>query len=498
MGNWQVTGLDPNYNRDVELILQLFMQSKVVTKSDDIEGRLEFQLSYEGSTIQVNVRVLGQTQPLQGTGIYTHVLTSQLSEKEQRKQIKQAISHALLQALEKLTSVQQPWGILTGVRPTKLYHRLLLEGRTDAETRHHLTEKYRLVPEKTSLLQEIVARQRAALPDLYDLRREVSLYIGIPFCPTKCAYCTFPAYAIQGRNGSVEAFLEGLHQEVRVIGKWLTDHHCKVTTLYVGGGTPTSLESDQLDALFTTLTETIPDYDQIREVTVEAGRPDTLEAAKLDVLRKWKVDRISINPQSFRDETLRSIGRHHTVAETLDAYERAREMGFDNINMDLIIGLPDEDLTIFEESLQVIERLRPESLTVHTLSFKRGSTMTQKRGDYQVAERDEIAQMVKRAREWTAEQAYFPYYLYRQKNILGNQENVGYSIEGKESLYNIIIMEELQTIIGLGCGAVSKLVSPYHRKIDRYANPKEPQAYIDTYQTHIQGKLAVLDQLFDL
>jgi oxygen-independent coproporphyrinogen-3 oxidase len=251
-----------------------------------------------------------------------------------------------------------------------------------------------------------------------------------------------------------------------------------------------------MDALFHTLTESIPGYQQVREVTVEAGRPDALESAKLEVMQQWHVDRISINPQSFRQETLEAIGRHHTVEETLEAYERARQMGFANINMDLIIGLPDEGVEIFQQSLQQMERLRPESLTVHTLSFKRGSTMTQKREAFEVAERDEVAEMVRLARQWTTEQQYRPYYLYRQKNILGNQENVGYSLEGKESLYNIIIMEELQTIIGLGCGAVSKLVSPDHQRIQRYANPKEPKAYIDTYQKHIEKKLHTLNEWF--
>lgn len=497
MNKWYITGLAPIFHREVELILRLFFtQGKLVQEQEECEGHLLFVLQQKAEQLTVEVTCDWLAQSVKVKGSDQCSLPSALTESDKRKKIKQSISRALLQAFEKLTSIRQPWGILTGVRPTKLYHRFLQAGLCEPAIHQRLGEEFRLIPEKVDLLQEIVTRQHAAIPDLYQLREAVSLYIGIPFCPTKCAYCTFPAYAIQGRNGSVDAFLAGLHEEIRAIGRWLEEQGRPVTTIYWGGGTPTSITAEQMDALFHTLTESIPSYGQVREVTVEAGRPDTLESAKLEVMQKWQVDRISINPQSFRQETLKAIGRHHTVEETLQAYDRARKMGFANINMDLIIGLPDEDVEVFRQSLQEMERLRPESLTVHTLSFKRGSTMTQKREAFAVAERDEVAEMVRMARQWTTEQQYRPYYLYRQKNILGNQENVGYSLEGKESLYNIIIMEELQTIIGLGCGAVSKLVSPYHQGIKRYANPKEPKAYIDTYQNHIENKLHALTALY--
>lgn len=497
MSKWYITGLAPVYHREVELILRLFFtQGKLVEEQRDCDGHLHFAFQQRDSHLTVEVTCDWLTQSVKTKGHDQCFLSTTWTEKEQRKKSKQSISRALLQAFEKLTSIRQPWGILTGVRPTKLYHRFLQDGMSPAAIHQQLEQAFRLVPDKIDLLQEIVTRQHAALPDLYQLREAVSLYIGIPFCPTKCAYCTFPAYAIQGRNGSVEAFLAGLHEEIRSIGRWLEEQERQVTTIYWGGGTPTSISADQMDALFHTLMESIPGYQQVREVTVEAGRPDTLEAAKLEVMQQWHVDRISINPQSFRQQTLKTIGRHHTVEETLEAFDRARKMGFANINMDLIIGLPDEGVDVFRQSLQEVKRLHPESITVHTLSFKRGSTMTQKRDAYEVAERDEVAEMVRLARNWTAEHRYHPYYLYRQKNILGNQENVGYSLEGKESLYNIIIMEELQTIIGLGCGAVSKLVSPTHQRIKRYANPKEPKAYIDTYPKHIENKLQALTELY--
>jgi oxygen-independent coproporphyrinogen III oxidase len=491
-----VSGVAPSFYRDIELIASLFF-SKVNVSENQEAADLSLHFSVEeGHPIRVSVTLSdpGRDQAWHGS----HVREAEAGEtgKAYRKRVKQAISHALLQVLEEATGIRQPWGILTGVRPTKLLHMMLQKGHTMDEAAAILRKDYQLEAEKIAILQEIVHRQTTVLPDLYELDREVSLYIGIPFCPTKCAYCTFPAYAIQGRNGSVEEFLSGLHEEVEAVGDWLKRNQLPVTTIYFGGGTPTSITANQMDELFRKMKASIPGFEQVRELTVEAGRPDTLNEEKLDLFKRWKVDRISINPQSFEENTLKLIGRHHTVKETLEKYQLAREMGLHNINMDLIIGLPGEGVEEFRQNLAVIQKLRPESLTVHTLSFKRGSIMTRNKEKYKVAEWREVAEMVRLAREWTREQGYVPYYLYRQKNILGNQENVGYAFPGEESLYNIIIMEERQTIIGLGCGAVSKIISPGTGKIQRWPNPKEPQAYIDTYLRHIREKLAALDEAY--
>ncbi len=414
------------------------------------------------------------------------------------KEGKRPLQVALLEALSRYTGIRQPWGVLTGVRPVKLYHRYLERGEPRNRIAELLEERFVIGPEKIRLMDQITRRQLEVLPDLYDLGREVSIYVGIPFCPTKCAYCTFPAYSIQGRDGSVEEFLRGLHEEIERVGSWLHERGLGVTTVYVGGGTPTSISAAALDHLLAQMARHLPHRDKWREWTVEAGRPDTITPEKLDVLKKWRVDRISINPQSFTQETLQAIGRHHTIEETLEAYHLARQMGMNNINMDLIIGLPGEGLDTFRHSLEQAGRLRPESLTVHTLSFKRASTMTKNKSRYRVAERDEAAEMVRLSQEWTAREGYVPYYLYRQKNILGNQENVGYALPGKECLYNILIMEERQTILGLGCGAVSKVIAP-SGKITRYANPKEPGHYNRHYREYIEGKLKLLnEQLFAL
>ncbi|MEB3102010.1 coproporphyrinogen III oxidase [Ferviditalea candida] len=419
-------------------------------------------------------------------------------DKQRRREIRLSLSYALLQILQEWTGLEQPWGILTGVRPTKLLHRMLGSGASQEEAFRVLREQYLIHEEKIALMRRIVERQLSVVPDLYDLRREVSIYIGIPFCPTKCAYCTFPAYAINGRQGSVDSFLGGLHYEMEEIGRWLKQNDMRITTIYFGGGTPTSITSEEMDMLYERMYASFPHMDRVREITVEAGRPDTITEDKLDVLKKWGIGRISVNPQSYIQKTLDVIGRHHTVEETLEKFRLARRMGMNNINMDLIIGLPGEGADEFAYTLRKTEELMPESLTVHTLSFKRASEMTRNKhaDQYRVAGRAEATAMMGMAAEWTNRNGYSPYYLYRQKNILGNLENVGYALPGRESIYNIIIMEEMQTIIGLGCGASSKWIDSVTGEISRFANPKEPSVYNEHYRKYTKDKIEALERLF--
>ncbi|CAG7631557.1 Oxygen-independent coproporphyrinogen-III oxidase-like protein HemZ [Paenibacillus solanacearum] len=431
-----------------------------------------------------------------------HARAIEARDEGYRRAVKRTVGYCLLQVLQEYTGIEQAWGTLTGVRPTKLMHNLMMKHGIE-HCKQVLRDENLVTEPKVELLSGIAERQLKVIPDLFRLEREVSIYIGIPFCPTKCAYCTFPAYDIRGNNGSVEAFLEGLHYEIREMGKWMREADVAVTTIYWGGGTPTSITAEQMDALFATMQESFPAMDRVRELTVEAGRPDTITEDKIHVMKKWNVDRISINPQSFTQATLDTIGRHHTVTETLDKFKLAREMGMNNINMDLIIGLPNEGMTELQRTLDQTAALLPESLTVHTLSFKRASRMTKNKDDYEVAERDEITEMIRTTSEWTERHGYVPYYMYRQKNILGNQENVGYSLEGYESLYNILMMEERQTIIGLGCGAVSKVLFPkvehedgYEQRIERFPNPKEPAVYNKAYKEYIEKKIRLLDEAY--
>lgn len=493
-----VTGLqDERFHRPLQLIANLFFEECKVTLNpvQDVDLTINIILQ-EKETISVHAQLTDQDGNKK-IAVYETASIAAESEKEHFKRVKYAISHVYLKVLQDWTGMIQKWGILTGIRPTKLMHRHMQNG-TPIDTAHkQLKEDYLITDEKIQLMQHIVDRQLSVVPDLYELQNEVSIYIGIPFCPTKCAYCTFPAYAINGRQGSVDSFLGGLHYEMRKVGEWLKENNVKITTVYFGGGTPTSITAEEMDMLYEEMYTSFPDVKNIREITVEAGRPDTITPEKLEVLKKWNIDRISINPQSYIQETLKAIGRHHTVEETIEKFHLARSMGMNNINMDLIIGLPGEGVPEFTHTLNETEKLLPESLTVHTLSFKRASEMTKNKEKYKVAERSEIEKMMEMAENWTKQHNYTPYYLYRQKNILGNLENVGYSLPGQDSIYNIMIMEEQQTIIGLGCGAASKFVHPQTGKITHFANPKDPKTYNESFEKYTDDKLKLLSELFD-
>ncbi|WHX79628.1 coproporphyrinogen III oxidase [Priestia flexa] len=495
-----VQGLeDERFLRPLQLISDLFFEESDVSFTSNQEEDLQITF-----TLTVNEQISAHIalKARDHDKVYKEELTKPnlvgLSEKEQFKQVKNVVLRVFLSVLQEYTNIVQKWGVLTGIRPTKLLHMKLQAGKTKEEAHQELKEQYLITDDKIQLMQDIVDRQLAAVPDLHELSGEVSIYIGIPFCPTKCAYCTFPAYAINGRQGSVNSFLGGLHYEIREIGKWLKENNIKITTVYYGGGTPTSITAEEMDMLYEEMYESFPDVKNIREITVEAGRPDTITADKLKVLQKWNIDRISVNPQSYTQETLKAIGRHHTVEETIEKFHLSREMNMNNINMDLIIGLPNEGVTEFSHTLKESQKLLPESLTVHTLSFKRASEMTQNKRKYKVADRYEISQMMDMATEWTKENGYKPYYLYRQKNILGNLENVGYAFPGQESIYNIMIMEEKQTIIGLGCGASSKFVHPKTGVITRFANPKDPKSYNDGFKHYTEEKIKILTDLFNV
>jgi len=493
----QITCVGHAFERELSLILALFYEDPQLsferewTEEPGLKLRLELALREGG--------VLATGELYDGVRRIRHQVNRNdvsREEKAMRKTAKQVLCYALLLLLEEYSGIEQGWGILTGIRPTKLLHRMNAAGIAREEAHRRLREDVILRPYKLQLLQEIVDRQLKVMPDLYRIDQELSVYIGIPFCPTKCAYCTFPAYAIRSHTASVHPFLEGLHYEMEQLGKWLTENDQRITSIYFGGGTPTSITADDMDQLFQTMHRSFPHMDAVRELTVEAGRPDTITREKLAVMKRWEVDRISINPQSFTQETLQAIGRHHTVEETIEKYHLAMEMGLTNINMDLIIGLPNEGVAELSHSLGEIEKLMPASLTVHTLSFKRASEMTQHKERYKVASRDEISKMMEMASQWTRAHGYDPYYLYRQKNILGNLENVGYSKPGQESIYNIMIMEEVQTILGLGCGAVSKLMAPGSGKLARWPNPKDPKTYNDTHRVLVENKLRDLDDIY--
>ena len=368
---------------------------------------------------------------------------------------------------------EPPWGALTGVRPVKIPTKLLLAGASPAQAERALRETYHVTPLRRQLAMDCARASLAAKASLGP--DEVSLYVGIPFCPTRCAYCSFVSADVGRSLKLIEPFLDALSQEIRATGAMLEEAGVKVRTVYFGGGTPTTLTAPQLDRLMGELAEYI-DLSACTEYTVEAGRPDTITAEKLAVLARRGAGRVSVNPQSMSDAVLAAMGRAHRAEDILRAYALVRESGIDCVNMDLIAGLPGDTAEGFAASLDQVLALGPENVTVHTLALKKGSRLMEQGGA--LPSDGAVAAMLDYAWSTLRAAGQIPYYLYRQKYMSGSFENVGWCRPGTESLYNICMMEELHTIVSLGGGGVTKLVDPATGHIDRLANAKYPQEYL--------------------
>lgn len=390
------------------------------------------------------------------------------------------------------------WGTMTGVRPTKIPMNELLQGKSREEVEQSLETWYCCTEEKRNLCMEIALREAELLKGV-DFEEGFSLYIGIPFCPTTCLYCSFPSYPMERFGHLAEEYLKALKKEIRAVAKQCAGR--KLTSIYIGGGTPTALTAGQLDELLACVTDCFPAEGDC-EFTVEAGRPDSITAGKLTVLRNYGVERISVNPQTMQQRTLDLIGRRHSADDTKRAFWMAREAGFTNINMDLIIGLPQETAVEFADTLKQIKELNPDSITVHSLVIKRASALRgllEGRGDFLTEEkfrREQMEQMLVMAGEFAKKEGYFPYYMYRQKNSAGHfgssgQENIGYAREGKECLYNILIMEEMQTIVAVGAGASTKRYHSDKKIVSRIENVKSITDYISRIDEMIERKTAI-------
>lgn len=380
-----------------------------------------------------------------------------------------------------------PWGVLTGIRPSKIARELFDAGLSEEKIKKHFLEFYMTTPKKADLAVE-VAKNEAPILKSID-KNAVSLYIGIPFCPSRCLYCSFTSQSIKFTSKFVEPYLEALFREIEYTAEKLKNTPYHIETVYIGGGTPTSLSAFQLDSLIKKLYAEF-DLSRIKEFSVEAGRPDTITDDKLRVLLSNGVSRISINPQTANDKTLEIIGRSHTVADFTESYNLAVRNGITNINTDIIAGLPEESTEDFLKTLDCIEALNPKSVTVHTMSIKRSSFLAQSYDTYSVAGALAVNDMLDFAYERMKKMNKIPYYMYRQKNMLGNLENVGYCELGYENLYNIYIMEEVQSIIALGTGASSKIVRG--NQISRVFNVKDVYEYITRHDEMLRRK----DEIF--
>ena len=399
-----------------------------------------------------------------------------------RNDIKNLVYHIL----SEYTGMTLPWGTLTGIRPTKLPMEMYEKGASKGDAIRYLKETYLVSDEKAELCAVVAENEAEVLKDC-DYDHTFSLYVGIPFCPSICAYCSFSSYPLSVWEKQVDNYLDALCKEIEAASTMMGDR--KLLTFYMGGGTPTSLSALQMDRLLTCL-EKYFDLDHVSEKTVEAGRPDSITEDKLQVLRKHHIDRISINPQTMNQETLDLIGRRHTTEEVKKAFHMARKAGFTNINMDLIAGLPGETGRHMQRTMDEIVNLAPDSVTVHSLALKRAAFLNQNREQFPVSGADEVNRMIGISHEGALAIGAETYYLYRQKNIAGNLENVGYARKGCEGLYNILIMEEKQTILALGAGASSKFVfnrEDGHR-IERVENVKSVKDYIERIDEMIDRK----------
>ena len=416
-------------------------------------------------------------------------------ELSDRKDTKTKAKCMLYCLLSKLTKKELPWGTLTGIRPTKIARSMLMEGASDEECIDYMKNQMLCGEEKTMLSLDI-AKREIKLLDCLDYEDGYSLYVGIPFCPTNCLYCSFPSYPCDRFGHLRDDYVAALQREIKGTAKLMQGK--RLTSVYMGGGTPTTLSPEQLRTVIKTMQEYFP-MDTSVEFTVEAGRPDSITEDKLLALRECGVDRISVNPQTMQQKTLDLIGRRHTVDQTIQAFELARKLGFTNINMDLIIGLPGEELSDFEDTLRQVGQLAPDSLTIHSLVIKRASRLRSvleeqgALGETEQIRGRRMEQMLACGEQFAREQGYLPYYMYRQKNKAGttrntNQENVAYAKPGKECLYNTLIMEEWETIAALGSGGSTKYVIHEENRMERIENVKSVDDYILRIDEMIERK----------
>ncbi len=389
--------------------------------------------------------------------------------------------------LQSLTGITPPWGLMTGIRPVKRMADLLNSGMDKEQSFKALKDRF-MVSDKRLELAYMTAVNQIPLIGDYS-QKTVSLYISIPFCPTRCSYCSFVSHSMDSAYRLIPDYIDYLCREIAITGKVIKDLDLKIDTVYIGRGTPTSITAEQLKKVTDALAENI-DMSAVREYNVEAGRADTITREKLRVIKAAGADRISVNPQTLNNEVLKIIGRNHTAEDTINAFLTAREEGFDNINMDLIAGLPGDTPESFHDTLDRIMTLAPESITVHTLTIKRSASLYEKnQSEFAKAP---AAEMLDESIKRLPENGYLPYYLYRQKNTVENLENIGFAKKGRESLYNIFIMDETQTILGAGCAASTKIVQP-DGKITRIHNYKFPYEYINRFDELMKKKQKIYE-----
>lgn len=472
------------FEYDAYTLLKAFFPKEEVqmfyVQEEEVPADLEYLISIEYGG-QVHIRIQWGDTLLEGQETY--------EQTEDRKIRKNKLKQVLYKLLSQLTGQTLPWGNLTGIRPTKIAMGLIESGMSNIQTAEYMRNTYFTSKEKTALAITIANRERELLKDI-DYEKGYSLYVGIPFCPSICLYCSFSSSPLQRWKDQVDAYLDALLKELDFISEAMKDR--TLDTIYIGGGTPTTLEPEQLERLLEHINARFPVY-QVKEYTVEAGRPDSITREKLQAIRKFPVTRISVNPQTMNQATLELIGRRHTVEDTRHAFALARECGFDNINMDIIVGLPGEQKEDVQHTLEEIKKLDPDSLTVHSLAVKRAARLNMFKEQYEEMEFINNQEIMDMAMKYAYECQMGPYYLYRQKNMCGNLENIGYAKVDKAGIYNILIMEEKQSILAAGAGASTKFVFQNGERIERAENVKDVANYISRIDEMIERKRIGID-----
>lgn len=455
----------------VQTTVQIFMPNEKYKPVEKVQE--------DGITVKSSVMGNDTTAQLYENGS----LICEKTETADGVTMQHAVRSAVYHMLKEKTGQHFPWGMLTGIRPAKTINTYMDMGLTKDESIKKMIETYEMSPEKAELAATVATAERSILEKAD--KNGISLYIGIPFCPTRCLYCSFTSYPIDIYKTKVDGYVEALIKELKFLGEKAQGK--RLDSIYIGGGTPTSLSAEHLDKIMAAVLETF-DLSNILEYTVEAGRPDTITAEKLKVIKKNGASRISVNPQTMNDETLKLIGRRHTVDDIKRVFYEARSVGHDNINMDLILGLPGEGEDEVKNTMEEIKKLSPESLTVHTLAVKRASRLKETLGEYDLAKAMLMENILGLSAKGAAEMGLAPYYMYRQKNMLGSFENVGYAKKGFESIYNVVIMEETQSIYAAGAGASTKLYDPETDRIERIFNVKNVDEYIGRIDEMIDRK----------
>lgn len=411
--------------------------------------------------------------------------------------IKNSLRRFLFLCLRDLTNDIYPWGILIGIRPSKIALKLLNEGHSEEEVIEIFKKKYVAHADKAKLCIKVAkAEERIVNKD----KNNIAVYVGMAFCPTKCLYCSFTSNPIGIHKKMVKPYIEALIKEIQGMSEYIKEKNLNIESVYFGGGTPTAVNDEEFAAIMKEIYNNIIKDNRVKEFTVECGRPDTLTREKLKTMKESKVDRISINPQTMNDDTLNLIGRTHSSEDIKEKFKLARELGFNDINMDIIIGLPGETHKEVLHTKNELVKLKPDSITVHGLALKRGSRMYEefilKKG-IEITPQEEIIKMYEESRNLAENLGISPYYMYRQKNMVGNMENLGYAKEGKECIYNIQMIEERQTVIALGAAAVSKVIFLEEDRLERFPNLKDLHEYISRIDEMIEKKKMLLDTLYN-